>query len=362
MPNKFDFAFVLDKNIGLKYFPVSQALVTFTVTGEEDPVTLQQMRDAVHGKFTVTQKKVNDFIQSRNGIIAKLGFNERRQKKDVQLIDSGNVTIQKFLADFKKAADGELAAFQREQAAKAQKIASSPSGAAPTVKWIISLGWTMYQGSKAVADMWGAEGPLKIYDGIKGFLDALNDLIGLLGKVQDHFASEKTANAKVRAALKGLSGKKAFTEGDVKALEEAVDLYETKVLGLEMTSKSLSAKVTRAISIIPDKGITPAAQKEAEQKLDEVLKALVKLQKTLPPINNRLKKYRLNLGAAKAFCKKEKPSSWLSWTASTGYDFKDSIWSAWEGNFADVAQDLTEKGVDYLIKKFSVPENVIVPI
>ena len=168
MPNKFDFAFVLDKNIGLKYFPVSQALVTFTVTGEEDPVTLQQMRDAVHGKFTVTQKKVNDFIQSRNGIIAKLGFNERRQKKDVQLIDSGNVTIQKFLADFKKAADGELAAFQREQAAKAQKIASSPSGAATTVKWIISLGWTMYQGSKAVADMWGAEGPLKIYDGIKG--------------------------------------------------------------------------------------------------------------------------------------------------------------------------------------------------
>ena len=42
LPSKFDFAFVLDKNIGLKYFPISQALVTFTVTSEDAPVTLQQ--------------------------------------------------------------------------------------------------------------------------------------------------------------------------------------------------------------------------------------------------------------------------------------------------------------------------------
>ena len=362
MANKFDFAFVLSKNIDLKYFPVSQASVTFTVTGDDDPLTLQLMRDAAHGEFVKTQKKINDFIQSRNGEISRLGFNERRQHKDAQLIDGGNQSIQKFLADFKKDADGELAAFVRQQAAKAQKIAAAPGTGTTALKWVISFGWTMYQGAKAVADISGAEGPLKIYDGIKGFVDALNDLIGLIGKVQDYLANEKTVNAKVRATLKSLAGKKTFTEADAKAFEEAVQLYETKVLGMEMTAKSLSGKVTRAITLVPERGITPVARKDAEDKLDDLLKALVKLQTTIKPVEKKLLVFKLNAGAAKAHAKKEQPSSWASWAASKAYDFKDAGWSAWEKDFEDVAQDLTEKGIDALIKKFSVPENVIVKI
>jgi len=359
---KFDYAFVLTKNLDLKYFPVSQATVTFTVTGDDDPVTLQQMRDAVHDEFVATQKKVNEFIQSRNAQIMRLGFNERRQHKDVQLIDGGNQTIQKFLAEFKKAADDELAAFQIKQEKKAQKIANAPGTGTTLLKWVISVGWTMYQGSKAVADMYGAEGPLKIYDGIKGFLDALNDLLGLIGKVRDYLADEKTANAKVRALLKSLAGKKSFTEADAKALEDAVNLYETKVLGMEMTSKSLSGKITRAISVVPDKGILPAVQKESEDKLDELLKALVSLQTKLKPVEKKLQTYQLQLAAARAHAKKEQPSSWASWLASKSYDFKDAAWSAWSGDFAEAEQDITEKGIDYLIKKFADPENVIVPM
>src|SRR5580698_10000491 len=214
MPNKFDFDFVLNKNIELKYFPVTQASVTFTVTGDDDPMTLQLMRDAVHPEFVKTQKKINEFIESRNAQISRLGFNERRQHKDAQLIDGGNQTIQKFLAEFKKGADDDLAAFVREQAAKAQKVAAAPSRGTSALKWVITFGWTMYQGAKAVADIYGAEGPLKIYDGIMGFVGALNDLIGLIGKVQDYLADEKTVNTKVRAALKSLAGKKTFSEAD----------------------------------------------------------------------------------------------------------------------------------------------------
>ncbi len=104
MPNKFDFDFVLNKNIELKYFPVTQASVTQVKSmGDDDPMTLQLMRDAVHPEFVKTQKKINEFIESRNTLISRLGFNERRQHKDVQLIDGGNQTIQKFLAEFKKA-------------------------------------------------------------------------------------------------------------------------------------------------------------------------------------------------------------------------------------------------------------------
>jgi hypothetical protein len=89
---------------------------------------------------------------------------------------------------------------------------------------------------------------------------------------------------------------------------------------------------------------------------------LIKLQKTLPPVEKKLNTFKLNLGVAKAYAKKEKPTSWLAWSASKAYEFKDTIWSAWEGKFDDVAKGLTEKGVDYLIKKFSVPENVVVKV
>lgn len=359
MAKKFDFAFVLAKNLGLPHFPVSQAMATFTVTGDEDPLTLQQMRDAVHPQFVATQKKVNDFIQSRNGQIARLGFNDRLRKQDGRLIDEGNKTIQRFLDDFKKAADGELETFERKQAEKARKIAESPGTVATGVKWAISVAWTLYQGTKGAMDALGAEGPLKIYDGIKSFIDALKDLMELLGKAQDQFASEKAVNGRVRAALKAMAGKKTFTESDVKALEELVQLYETKVLGMEMTAKSLSSKLTLAISRVPEKGIAPEAQRDAESKLDGLLKALTALGKKLQPVEKKLKLYKLNLGAAKAYAKKEKAQSWIAWTASKSYDFKDAGWAAWEKDFADVADDLTDKVVDYLIKKFSNPENVV---
>jgi len=358
MANKFDFAFVLDKNIGLRYFPVSQAYATFTVTGSEDPLTLQQMRDAVHPKFVETQKKINDFIQSRNAQISRLGAKELK-RTGAQLIDGGNQAIQKFLGDFKKIADDQLEAFKRQEAVKAAKIAASPNLATSTVKWMISFGWTAYQGGKAILDIWGMEGPLKIADGVKGFVDALNDILDLIGKVQDYFANEKAANTKVRAALRTVLGKRTFTEGDAKALEDAVNLYETKVLGMEMTARSLSAKIAHAISVVPREGIAPAAQAEAEQKLDGLLKGLVKLQQTLQPIQKQLKTYKLQVGAAKASAKKEKPTSWASWAASKGYEFKDAIWASWEGKFDEVKDILQEKVIDALIKKFSNPENVI---
>ena len=359
MANKFDFDFVQSKNLNLKFFPVSQASVTFTVTGAQDPTTLQLMRDAVHPEFLKTQKKINDFILSRAGEVQRLSFNQRRQKKDEQLIDGGNQAIQRFLTEFKAAADDALDVFQRKQIEKEKKIAATPGAAASGIKWLITVGWTLYQGSKAVADVWGVEGPLKIYDGIMGFVEALKDLYGLAVKMQGYFQDEKTVNARVRASLKGLTSKKVFTEGDVKALEDLVNLYETKVLHMEMTAKSLSAKITHAIALVPENGIIGEARTDAERKLDELLKSLVTLQITLKPIQKQLLRYKLNCGAAKAHCKKEAPSSWLSWSASKAYEFKDTAFSAWEKKFEDVAKDLTEKTVDYLIKRFSVPENVI---
>ena len=359
MPGKFDYAFVQSKNLNLKHFPVTQALVTFDVTGDDDPLTLQRMRDVCHKEFVSTQTKVNSFIPARNQQIANLSFNDRRQKKDVALVDGGNQTIQKFLTEFKKAADGKLAAFARQEAEKAKRLAAAPSTGTFALKWTVSFMWTVVQGRKAVLDMWGMESPVKIFDGIKGFVEALQGLVELLGKLRDHFADEKTLNAKVQAAFKGLASKKSFTENDVKSLEDLVSLYETRILQLQMTAKSLSAKVAHAVNLVPRDGIKPEAQRAAETELDNTLKALVKLQTTLNPMDQKLRKNKLKLGAAKAHAKKEPEASWLRWAASTGYEFKDAAFALWERNFVELASELGQKGIDALIKTFSVPENVV---
>ncbi|MBS1856755.1 MAG: hypothetical protein JST11_15410 [Acidobacteria bacterium] len=361
MPGKFDFAFVQTQNLKLKFFPVNQAIVTFTVTGDDDPLTLQLMRDACSAEFVKTQKKVNEFIKARNGEISRLSFNDRRAKKHEKLFESGNQTIQKFLDEFKQAANGELEAFARKQSVKQQKIANAPTTGSFLVKWGISVAWTLYQGGKGLFDVFGGEGPVKIFDGIKGFMEALNDLMGLLEKLRDLFADEKTVNLKVRAALKNLASKKSFTEGDVKVLEDLVHLYEAKVLAMEVASKSLSAKIAHAVTVIPRNGIKPEAQKEAETELHNLLTGLVKLQTNLKPVEKQLLKYRAYLGAAKQQAKKE-PSSWLSWAAGKAYDLKEAIFAGWESKFDEAAKELAEKGVDALIKRFAVPENVVVSV
>jgi hypothetical protein len=361
MPGSFDFDFVLNKNLELKYFPVTQASVAFKVTGPSDPVTLQSMRDAVSDEFKATQKKVNDFIQSRNAEISRLSFNERRQKKDIRLVDGGNETIQKFLTEFKKAADDELDAFVRNEEKKAKKLADAKKAAALSgLKWVISFAWTAVQGAKAAADVYGAEGPLKIYDGINGFIEALKDLYTLLCQLRDQFADEKTVRAKVKAGFKSLQSAGSFTESDVNSVSALVALYETKVLAMEASAKDLSSSISKAIAEVPEAGIKPEVTKEAEGILDERLNRLVLLQETLKKVEKQLLNFKLNLGAAKATAKKETPPSWLAWIASKGYELKDVAFDAWELNFAQAAQGLAEKAIDTLIKTYSKPEDVVI--
>jgi len=95
MAKKFDFAFVQQKNLGLQFFAVTQAYVTFTVTGNDDPTTLQEMRDEVSDEFHKYQKRINEFIKNRNVEISKLS--RKNAKSDApKLVSGGHTTIQNF--------------------------------------------------------------------------------------------------------------------------------------------------------------------------------------------------------------------------------------------------------------------------
>lgn len=362
MPDRFDFAFVQRENLGLRWFPVSQATVTFKVTGASDPLTLQRMRDAVSSDFKDTQKKVNDCIRSRAGQIRQLSLNARARREDARLVDAGNQQIRRLLDEFKKAADARLAAFEAQEKKKAAKLAAVASPGTSAVKWLITLAWTTYQGASAVKDMYEGESPVKILDGIKGFVDALKDVHALLVVARDQFSDEKTVRLRVKAALKKLQAQKGFTESDVAAVASLVSLYETKVLTIEKSAQRLSSAITQAIREMPSEGITRTARQEAEHALDEQLQALVRLSTTLKRVEKQLTRFKLNLGAAKQAARKEKPESWTQWLAAKGYELKDVAFDAWELNFAQAAKGLSEKVIDALVKKWSVPENVFAAV
>lgn len=355
----FEFAFVQGRNLEQKWYPVQQATVEFELTGADDPLTLQRLRDAVAGPFAATQKKINEMIPSRAGQIAKLSLNARARKEDVRLIDSGNQQIQRWLEDFKKEADGLLDHFAQQEKKKAERIEASATAGASTLKWVISVAWTAYQGVNAVKDIYEGESPAKIYDGIKGFVDALTDLQQLAVYAQDQFADEKTVRAKVKAGFKKLQGQKSFTESDVATVTALVESYETKTLAIEKAARQMSAAITKAIAKLPADGITPAARKEAERTLDEQLQAIVSLSTTLKRVDKQLTGFKLYLGRAKSAAKKDKPQGWLSWIGSMGYDLKDVAFDLYEGNYAQAAKGLSEKLIDKLIKTWSVPENVV---
>jgi hypothetical protein len=111
----FEVAFVQSRNLGLESYPVPQATVEFEVTGADDPLTLQRLRDAVSGPFAATQKKINELIAARAGQIARLSLDARTRKEDARLIDSGNRQIQRWLDEFKQEAEALLDDFAKQQ-------------------------------------------------------------------------------------------------------------------------------------------------------------------------------------------------------------------------------------------------------
>jgi hypothetical protein len=156
----FEFASVHSHNLEQKWYPVKQATVEFEVTGADDPQALQR------------------------------------------LIDRGNEQIQRWLDAFKDEADGLLDDFAKQEMKKAERIEASATATASTLKWVISVAWTAYQGVYAVKDLCEGKSPRKIVDGIKGFVDALNDLQRLAVYVQDLFADERTVRTEVKAGFK----------------------------------------------------------------------------------------------------------------------------------------------------------------
>ncbi len=352
MPDNIKFAFVLTENLDLKFFQVPQAIVEISVEGAEDPLTHQRLRDAVSDEFAATQKKVNEFIHSRDLQISRLGVNERKRQK-ATLIKTGNDTIQRLLAEFKQNAEENLAAFARKETARAEKVeAAKRHENWQTVRWVVSVGWTGVKaigGLVSVVTTGGVAAPLVI----KEFVDNLIDLKKLFDDLGDHYLSLAQARKRVRDGLVALKSKPRITKSDVEAFANNVELYEAKLLEIEVKARSISTRVNAALSAIPATGIKPEAAKLAEDALDKSIKELIECSVSIKAAEKYVVTLKKNLGAARTAAKNDPALTTVKNWAVAAYskinDFKDIILSPTE----------LATWIDAVVKIFGDTRNVL---
>lgn len=350
MPEIVKFAFVLDANLKLKSFNVPQAIAELNVKGAADPLTHQKARDAVHDLFLKTQKAVNDDIVQRDLRISRMGVNEKKLKKRGE-IDNGNKKIQGLLDTFKQEAQARLVEWRKEQAERQVKAEEAKVREDwRMVSFTINSVWSGIKFMLDVGEM--AAEPLVLPVAINSFVSNLMEIKGIFEEFSKVYAGCPAMRKKVKDGLTSLKSKPKLTKSDVEQFGKDVDLFEDKLLVLELKAKGLSSKVTAMIATIPKKGtVKDEAIAKAEKALDDCLTGLVDASSEVNKASKYLLTVKKNLGLAKANAKNDSTygtvSSWAVLAYKTINDFKDFL----------LKPDEWVTKVDGVIKYFTIRVN-----
>jgi hypothetical protein len=328
LPEIVKFAFVKEANLKLKSFNVPQAIAELNVKGAADPLTHQKARDVVRDLFLKTQNAVNNDIEQRDLRISRMGVNEKKQKKRGE-IENGNKKIQGLLDSFKQEAQATLVQWRKEQAERQVRAEDAQVREDwRIVTFTINSVWSGIKFMLDVGEM--AAEPLVLPLAINSFVSNLMEIKRIIEDFGKVYADCPVMRKKVKDGLTSLKSKPKLTKSDVEQFGKDVDLFEDKLLVLELKAKGMSAKVTAMIATIPKKGtVKDAAIEKAEKALDECLTGLVGASSEVNKASKYLLTVKKNLGVAKASAKSDSTyatvSSWAVLAYKTINDFKDFL-------------------------------------
>lgn len=352
MADTVSFALILNKNLKLTNLKLSQIETVIKVTAGMDPLTLQQMRDAVSDSFKARRDNLNSFIEASEKLLAREPDMRKRQQKAGAVISKLNADVKKFEANLTKRVNEFCAAEEKRQEDfdKGQvKFAVSTLWSAATILKDTVGGISALFASAVV--------PAATLAAAKAIADLLLDIKGLYGSLSDACKSHQKVQQEIVNSLKKIKATKPpkpIGKSVLNQLESQIKLYEDKLESIEMYAKSLAKQLNGVLTFAEkNKGISAEAKKRIKKFVTRNIKDIVS-------ISNDIRSGKRNI---QSFNDKYKEASKRSKTdAQSVFDWALSFYEmanklvTWGQEWGD-----TEKMIDLLVT-FTTSDDFFEPV
>lgn len=352
MTDEVSFALILTKNLKLENLKLHQIEPVITVTSGMDPLTLQQMRDAVSDSFQARRDNLNKFIEASEKLLAKEPNKKKRQQKAGAIIGQMNKDVKKFETNLTKRVNIFCAVEEKKQddfdKAQVKFVVSTVWSAATILKDTVG-GITAFFASAVVPAASLATG--------KAIADLLLDIRGLYGSLSDACKSHKKVQEEIVASLKKIKATKPpkpIGKSLITQLESQIKLYEDKLGSIEMYAKSLARQLNGVLKFTEkQKDISAEGKKRIKKFVSSNIKDIVGISNDLSKGKKNIRSFKDKYTAAEKRSKKD-ASSVFDWAISF-YDMANKL-VTWYQEWGD-----TEKMIDLLVT-FSTSDDFFEPV
>ena len=352
MADTVSFALILTKNLKLKNLKLRQIETVITVTAGMDPLTLQQMRDAVSDSFKARRDNLNSFIEASEKLLAKEPDKKKRQQKAGAIIARMNQDVKKFEANLTKRVNDFCAAEEKRQ----DDFAKSE------VKFVVS---TLWSAATILKDTVGgisalfaaAVVPTATLAAAKAIADLLLDIRGLYKSLSAACKSHEKVQQEIVNSLKKIKATKPpkpIAKSLLNQLESNIKLYDEKLGSIEMYAKSLAKQLNGVLNFAEkNKGISNDAKKRIKKFVTRNIKDIVSISTDISKGKRSIQSFNAKYKEA-AKRSKADASSVLEWARSF-YEMANKL-VTWTLEFGDA-----EKMIDLLVT-FTTSDDFFEPV
>lgn len=280
MADTVSFALILTKNLKLTNLKLTQIETVIKVTAGMDPLTLQQMRDAVSDSFKARRENLNSFIAASEKLLAREPNEKKRQQKAGTIIAKINSDVKKFEANLTKRVNVFCVTEEKRQ----DDFDKSQ------VKFAVS---TIWSAANILKDTIGgisalfasAVVPAASIAAAKAIADLLLDIKGLYASMSDACKSHQKVQQEIVASLKKIKATKPpkpIGKSLLNQLEAQIKLYEGKLESIEMYAKSLAKQLNGVLNFAEkNKGISAEGKKRIKKFVTRTIKDIVSISNNI---------------------------------------------------------------------------------
>ena len=314
---EISYALLLNDNVGLPNSKLTQIEAVIKITGEDDPLTLQKMRDVTDDVFKKQRTGLNNLVKTSEQQLADAPTNKQFKNR----LDE----LHKLLGRRLKAIETEL---QKELTAYCKKDKELAAIYAKNKKlFYASTAWNSAKAFNASMKAFeeGTAGALvggvnpATLAAMKTCYDLSRDLYSLAKEVKTYSTSEAKQRKIFKEALLKVTAIKppnAIPKSLIDAVEAAVKPYPQKLMDIEMNAKAAAKKLDKLLKASP-----PLA------KVDNLIVKANAMQgsRTIKAAISEISKTHTRVQSGKAFLKytnsklieakkrEEDDQSWVGW-------------------------------------------------